>query len=112
MSDRLHPAVLPGRAERLAALSADLLGAVDAEGRLAWVNPAWEALLGTPEAELLGTPYLELVHPDDRDRVAAFARRLARGEAGERPEIELRVTAGDGSDRWLHFGAVAAPEEE
>jgi PAS domain S-box-containing protein len=111
MPDRLQPAVLPDRAERLAALSADLLGTVDAEGRLVWVNPAWEALLGLTETELLGARYLDLVHPDDRTRAAAFAGRLEHGEGGARPQIELRVRTSGGDHRWLQFGAAPDPED-
>ncbi len=111
MPNRHQPAVLAGRADRLFALSPDLLGAATPEGRLVSVNPAWEALLGWTEEELLSTPYLDLVHPDDRDEAAAFAERLAQGTAGAHAEIELRVRTRAEDHRRILFSAVAAPDE-
>jgi PAS domain S-box-containing protein len=61
----------PASAGRLFALSHDLMGALDLEGRLVWANPAWEVVLGRDPAELTGTSYLELLHPDDREGALA-----------------------------------------
>ena len=36
----------PASAGRLFALSHDLMGALDREGRRVWANPAWEVVLG------------------------------------------------------------------
>ena len=99
------------RAERLFALSHDLLGAAAPDGRLTWVNPAWEEVLGWSEAELLTVPYLELIHPDDRPAAALLADELVRRRAGERPEIELRARTRDGGYRWILFSLAQAPDE-
>ena len=48
-------------AERLFALSQDLLGAAGADGRLRWVNAAWERSMGWTPEELLARPYLEFI---------------------------------------------------
>jgi signal transduction histidine kinase len=61
----------PASAGRLVALSLDLMGALDLEGRLVWANPAWQAVLGRDPAGLAVTPYLELLHPDDHGRALA-----------------------------------------
>src|SRR3954447_1545277 len=87
-------------AERLFALSQDLLGAADAEGRLRWVNAAWERLFGWRADELYSRPYLDFVHPDDREKVAAFAQRLAHMPAGESLQVETRACGRDGGIRW------------
>ena len=98
-------------AARLFDLSHDLMGATDRDGRLVWTNPAWDRQLGWDAAELAGTPYLELVHPDDRERARCAERALAQG-AGEWPEIEVRVRTRDGGHRWILFSAVFAPDEQ
>ena len=67
----------PASAGRLFALSHDLMGALDLDGRLVWANPAWEVVLGRDPSDLVGTPYLELLHPDDRDRALAVQGDLA-----------------------------------
>ncbi|MGH2872691.1 MAG: diguanylate cyclase [Solirubrobacteraceae bacterium] len=55
-----------------------------------------------------GATFLDLVHPDDRERVAsAYARALA-GE-GEL-QVECRIVVSDGALRWLHLRARAHPE--
>src|SRR5436305_14461600 len=85
----LHDA--EAHAERLFALSQDLLGAADAGGRLRWVNAAWERLFGWSADELYSRPYLDFVHPDDRERVAAFAQRLMHLPPGESLQIGTRA---------------------
>ncbi|HEU4457226.1 MAG TPA: PAS domain S-box protein, partial [Longimicrobium sp.] len=43
--------------------------------------------------------FLELLHPDERERVAAAARRIGAGEGSF--EVELRVLLADGGARWV-----------
>src|ERR1700749_1883095 len=102
----LHDA--EAHAERLFALSQDLLGAADAEGRLRWVNAAWERLFGWTAAELYSRPYLDFVHPDDRAKVLAFAQRLTHLPAGESLQVETRACTRDGGYRWLRVSAAVA----
>jgi two-component system sensor histidine kinase/response regulator len=49
-------------------LSPDLLCIADFDGRFILLNPAWEKTLGFSTEELLSRPYLDFVHPDDRER--------------------------------------------
>src|SRR5919202_820100 len=63
----------------------------DAEGRLRWVNAAWERSTGWSAEELYSRPYLEFVHPDDRAKVTAFAERLTRIPPGESLQVECRA---------------------
>ena len=100
----------PASAGRLFALSHDLMGALDLDGRLVWTNPAWEVVLGRDPAELAGTPYLDLLHPDDRERALAVQAELAGGRT-ERPELEVRLRTSSGEDRHILFNAVYSPDE-
>jgi PAS domain S-box-containing protein len=100
----------PASAGRLFALSHDLMGALDRDGRLVWANPAWEAVLGLDPAALPGTPYLELLHPDDRERALAVQAELAAGRT-QRPELEVRLRTSTGEERHILFNAVYAPDE-
>ncbi len=100
----------PASASRLFALSHDLMGALDVEGRLVWTNPAWEHLLGRASSELAGTSYLELLHPDDRERAAAVQADLSAGRT-TRPELEVRLRTNAGEDRWILFNAFFTPDE-
>ncbi len=56
-------------------LSADFLCVLNFEGFYSKVNPAFIHKLGYSEEELLTTPYIELIHPDDRQMTKdAFIR--------------------------------------
>ena len=49
----------------------DPLAVLDANGAIAYVNPAWRAVFGFEAQELVGRRFMELVHADDRPRVYA-----------------------------------------
>ena len=98
-------------AERLAAITHDLLGAAGGDRHLIWTNPAWQPLLGWSAEELAARSYHELVHPDDLPRVREAERHVLGGRAGERPETELRLRARDGSYRWFVFSTSYAPAD-
>ncbi|SFV16934.1 PAS domain S-box-containing protein [Methylobacterium sp. 174MFSha1.1] len=84
--------------------STDLFCVATLDGYFASLNPAWTALLGWSEADLLARPFLDFVHPDDRPATVAAAADLARGEA--LPTFENRYRHRDGSYRWLSWNAV------
>jgi len=88
---------------RLLALSPDLLGALGFDGTLKLVNPAWSRLLGWPTARLLSTPYLDLVHPDDRELTAAAEQRLRSGERVD--EFSCRLLRADSDSRCILWSA-------
>ncbi len=73
----------------------------DFTGRFNSCNPAFAALLGYSEAELLNLHFPDLVHPEDREEnIAGGARLLAR----EIESLELfnRYIRKDGSAVWVH----------
>src|SRR4051812_6820025 len=101
MSRSLPAARLAGVGdERFFELSLDLLTVVGFDGHLKRVNPAWEELTGWSAAELTARPYVEFLHPEDRERTLAEAARLADPEAETR-DFELRFSTRDGNWKWL-----------
>jgi two-component system sensor histidine kinase/response regulator len=62
------------------------LAELDLEGRFVTANPAFLAMLGLKETELLGQYWRVTVHPDDQSR-AQEAYRLARSEGSGFAEI-------------------------
>ena len=97
-------------AERLFALSQDLLGAADAHGYLRWVNAAWERTTGWTPAELYARPYADFMHREDRATVLLFAERLEHTPRGESLQVEARALCKDGSYRWFRCSAAVATE--
>jgi PAS domain S-box-containing protein len=70
--------------------------------RLAYVNPAGCALLGRSKEWLVGRPFWEVVHPDDRD--AAIARGRARQAGVPQPKrIVERLLHRDGHAIWMDY---------
>ncbi|MDX6725599.1 MAG: hypothetical protein QOK49_404 [Baekduia sp.] len=114
--DRLHTATEPqivapgatGHLTRLFAMSPDLLAAAGFDGMLKEFNDAWEHQLGWPRAELERKPYLELVHPDDRDATREQIARLAQGETIA--EYVCRLICRDGSLRWMAWSGGPGDE--
>ncbi|WP_158295449.1 hybrid sensor histidine kinase/response regulator [Crenalkalicoccus roseus] len=93
--------------DRIWAVSQDLLGVATFEGRFESVNPAWGTVLGWTEEEVLRTPFLDLVHPEDRAATQAGLEQLAAGARTLR--LENRCRTREGGWRWLSWTAV--PEE-
>ena len=90
--------------ERFFNLSLDLLCVANLEGRFVRVNPAWERLLGYEGNELLASPFMDFVHPDDRPATLEAVRML---ESGARVvDFENRYRARDGSYRWLQWSVA------
>src|SRR5271154_3329421 len=59
--------------------SLDLQATADLTGRFTRVNPAWERTLGHSAETMCSQPYLEFVHPDDREATIVEAAALADG---------------------------------
>ena len=90
-------------------LSLDPLAIVDFEGNLKRVSPAGERVLGWSSDELAATQ-IELIHPEDRDRILHDTTRL-RAEERQTTDLEARVACGDGSYRRLLCSARSSPDE-
>lgn len=72
------------------------LGATD--GHLTWVSPSVTALMGWQPEELAGTPFRDLVHPDDVPIVAGGQALLA---AGGPASFDVRMRRSGGDYRWM-----------
>ena len=87
-------------------INPDLLGVANATGHFESVNPAWTPVLGWSAAEIARTPFIDLVHPDDRERTTEAWHGILGGNPVLR--FENRYRRKDGAYRWLSW--VAVPE--
>ena len=71
------------------------------DGYFKRLNPEWTAHLGWSLKELESTPFLEFVHPDDREATQSEVGRLATGAVTVL--FENRYRHRDGSYRWLQW---------
>jgi rsbT co-antagonist protein RsbR len=51
--------------------SVDLLATADLNGRFTRVNRAWERTLGHSPETMCSRPFIEFIHPDDREATIA-----------------------------------------
>src|SRR5262249_54666973 len=95
---------------RLFAMSIDMLCIGSFDGYFKLVNPAWERVLGYSMEEMTSRPWLDFVHPDDRDATIHEGDNLSIGISVIR--FHNRYRAKDGSYRWLSWMAAPYPEKQ
>jgi PAS domain S-box-containing protein len=93
--------------DRIWRLSNDLMKVCQLDGRLVSVNEAWNVTLGWSESDLLGRNYVDLVHPDDAERITNGLKAITQKPHNRSYEVRLRHH--DGSYRLTAWTAV--PEE-
>jgi PAS domain S-box-containing protein len=89
-------------------LSVDMFCVTGFDGFFKNLNPSWHRVLGFTTEELLQKPYVEFIHPDNRQATVAEIGRLENGEAAL--YFENRYLCKDGSYKWLSWNAVSVPE--
>ncbi len=90
-------------------LSPDLLCVADDEGHFMMLNPAWEKALSITRRELLSRPYLEYVHPDDREMTQQAAENALAGR--QLAAFENRFRTADGTHRWFRWHVASSPSQ-
>jgi PAS domain S-box-containing protein len=96
--------------DRFFSLSLEMMCVAGFDGYFKRVNPAWQKVLGFAEEELLSRPYIEFVHPDDRDATAREAGRVSDGQ--NVVYFENRYLHKDGTHRWLLWAATPYVEQQ
>jgi len=95
---------------RFFTLSLELLCIARFDGYFIHLNPMWERTLGFTLDELKAQPFIEFVHPDDRDATIAEAARLMKG--AETVSFQNRYRCKDGTYRWFVWSAAVSVEEQ
>ena len=90
--------------DRFFKLSPDLFCVATFDGYLVRVNPAWQTLLGLSEEELRSTPFMNLMHPDDRGPSADAVSTLATG--AQLIDFENRYRTKGGLYKWVQWFAA------
>jgi PAS domain S-box-containing protein len=93
-------------AHRFFDLSVDLLCVAGVDGYFKSVNSTWTRMLGYTDAELKAVPYIDFVHPDDREATLIQGSKIAAGS----PAVHFRnrYRCKDGSYRWLAWTSSGA----
>ena len=77
-----------------------------------YISPQAEQVLGYPQERFTGDPewWVELIHPDDRERVLAEEERT--NETGDWFKVEYRMMTREGRILWFLDEAVLVRDEE
>ena len=87
-------------------LSLDLLCVASTDGYFTRLNPAFESTLGFTQEELLSTPFMEFVHPEDLASTTQVMESLLDGEV--LINFQNRYRCKDGTYRWFMWTCVPA----
>jgi len=109
-ADASRPTPTDARFDLLTDNASDIVAEIDPEARFVYLNPRMQELTGWPPAELLGSSFSQVIHPDDLPDVAATFRHLL--ELREPDPIRYRIRCRDGSWLWLESsgGTITLPD--
>ena len=79
-------------------------------GYFTYCNPALSSLLGFSPGEFLARPFIEFVHPDDRQGTINEVEKQLKGSPLDM--FENRYICKNGSYKWLEWKATAADKKE
>src|SRR5262245_11978272 len=95
--------------DRFFGLSLDLFCVATFDGYFIRTNRAWQRVLGYSEAEIRASPFMDFVHPDDRQSTVDAMSTLTLGE--DVIGFENRYRARDGSYKWLQWASAPFPKQ-
>src|SRR5215469_4440721 len=104
----LRPTAHDAEVTELLDLALDLICVAGLDGYFRRVNKAWTDVLGYSKEELLAQPWINLVHPDDREATIAEATKVFQGYKTMR--FGNRLRSKNGSFRWIRWTAAATAD--
>jgi PAS domain S-box-containing protein len=90
-------------------VSLDMICIATTDGYFRQISPSWQQTLGWTEEELMSTPYIQFVHPDDVQRTIKEANQLSDGRNVS--DFDNRYLCKDGSYRWLSWKSYIERED-
>jgi len=76
------------------------------DGMLKFVNPKAIEISGYSKEELLSTPFVEFIHPDDRDKALDLHFGILKGEKEIPANYPLRIIDKQGNVKWIEINAA------
>ncbi|HEY6469732.1 MAG TPA: EAL domain-containing protein [Candidatus Dormibacteraeota bacterium] len=92
--------------QRFFDVSVDMLCLAGTDGYFKTLNQAWSETLGYQDGELLQKPFVDFVHPDDRQATIDASAKVAGGQ--KLVSFRNRYRCKDGTYKWLAWTAAPA----
>jgi PAS domain S-box-containing protein len=105
-----HLRRMSAESDRFWELSTDLLCTAGFDGYFKRLNDAWPRTLGWTLQELRSQPFIDFVHPEDRERTEGEAEKLT-SVGHETVNFENRYRHRDGTYHTLLWAATSVPED-
>ncbi len=86
-------------------LSQDLMAIANSDGYFKKVNPQWSKKLGYSEEELLSTPFMEFIHPEDKSKTQDMIQQQIDGI--KISQFGNRYIGKQGQIIWLEWNTTA-----
>ncbi|MFP5388561.1 MAG: diguanylate cyclase [Thermoleophilia bacterium] len=102
---------LEAESTRFFDLSRDMICVAGFDGYFKRINPAFERTLGYSRRELLERPFVEFVHPDDRDDTDVETGEISDGGPAT-VHFQNRYLDKEGGVHWIEWTSVGVPDEE
>jgi len=106
LADELHQRKSQEQFRGMIQNASDLIVVVDESGRINYGTPSLERGLGFPVSDLLGTPFIDLVHPDEFGMADALISGMAGRSSQSQMVSDWRLRHEDG--RYLYFEVLAS----
>jgi two-component system cell cycle sensor histidine kinase PleC len=86
-------------------LSADLLGVYGRDMSFVRVNPAFNRITGYSDSELRKFPFIDLVHPEQKDHILNLMQKVIHAPEQDetRIDFECRMRCKNGTFRWIDW---------
>ncbi len=84
-------------------LGSDLVAVIDSQARIKFITASSERTLGYPPEEMMGSPVLDFIHPDDLERVASVLEKMQGSSRG----VTIRARARHKSGGWRTLEAIS-----
>lgn len=96
--------------DRFFELSVDMVGIAGFDGYFKRIGRAWEQTLGFSREELMARPFIDFVHPDDRERTVTESAKLLSG--ADTATFVNRYLCRDGSYLRIEWNSAIYPDAE
>jgi PAS domain S-box-containing protein len=100
---------LQAERDRFFEIPLDLLCIADTHGYFRRLTPRWSEVLGWSEEELLASPYIDFIHPEDVEATREAVARLKEGKTVS--SLLNRFRNRNGGYRWLEWSAYVEDGE-